>query len=48
MSRHSVHACYCVLRVLGFNYLMTVPRRWAPVRGALPSSRDDDDDDDND
>ena len=33
-------------RVLGFNYLMFAWRRWAPVRGALPSLHDDDDNDD--
>jgi len=48
MSRHTVYECYCVLHVLGFNYFMSARSRWAPVRGALPSSHNDDDDDDDD
>jgi len=37
MSRYIVYECYCVLHLLGFNYFMSVWRRWAPVRGALSS-----------
>ena len=34
-NRLRVYECYCVLYLLGFNYFMSVRRRWAPVRSAL-------------
>jgi len=41
MSRDIVYEFYCVLHLFGFNYFMSVRRRWAPVRAPYQVYYDD-------